>query len=141
MTPNWSDCGSVSYIPTIPLIPATVSRSISASRTNACSPSLPRRNASSSRVSAAALSDSNRVWLRRLIISCTLSDQRAPWLEVMLSPAQVVPFLQHADQRVRNLAVKYLSGANDPSPATADDIWRMIDKHGPGEYAFVSYDA
>ncbi len=53
----------------------------------------------------------------------------------MLMPAEVIPFLQHADQGVRELALRYLSGAHDPSPATADDIWAAIDRFGGGEYS------
>ena len=49
----------------------------------------------------------------------------------MLTPQQVIPFLDHDDPEVRQHAVLYLAGANDPSPATADDFWRAIDKLGP----------
>jgi hypothetical protein len=49
----------------------------------------------------------------------------------MLTPQQVIPFLQHDDEEVRQHAILYLAGAHDPSPATADDFWRAIDKLGP----------
>ena len=48
----------------------------------------------------------------------------------MLTPAQVVPFLQHDDEAVREHAADYLAKAHDPSPATADDLWRAIDRFG-----------
>ena len=48
----------------------------------------------------------------------------------MLTPDQVVPFLQHDDEAVRNHAADYLSKAHDPSPATADDFWLAIDRFG-----------
>src|SRR5262245_7236874 len=51
----------------------------------------------------------------------------------MLSPDQIIPFLQHSDPSVRELALRYLEGAHDPSPATADDIWRAIDRFGGSE--------
>ena len=49
----------------------------------------------------------------------------------MLTPQQVIPFLQHDDEEVRQHAALYLAGAHDPAPATADDLWRTIDKAGP----------
>ena len=48
----------------------------------------------------------------------------------MLLPHQVVPFLQHDDVYVRDHAADYLANAHDPSPATADDLWRTIDRFG-----------
>ena len=48
----------------------------------------------------------------------------------MLRPDQVIPFLEHEDPDVRLQAVLYLAGAHDPEPATADDVWRAIDKVG-----------
>ena len=51
----------------------------------------------------------------------------------MLTRQQVIPFLDHDDPEVRQHAVLYLAGANDPSPATADDLWRAIDKLGFGQ--------
>ena len=57
----------------------------------------------------------------------------------MLTPQQVIPFLQHDDEEVRQHAVLYLAGAHDPSPATADDVWRAIDKVGPDK-AFMLVD-
>ena len=49
----------------------------------------------------------------------------------MLRPEQVIPFLEHDDEEVRLHAVLFLAGAHDPSPATADDLWRAADKLGP----------
>ena len=48
----------------------------------------------------------------------------------MLTPQQVIPFLEHDDPDVRQHAVLYLAGADDPAPATAEDFWRAIDKLG-----------
>jgi HEAT repeat protein len=48
----------------------------------------------------------------------------------MLTPQQVIPFLRHDDEEVRQHATLYLAGAHDPSPATADDFWAAIDKVG-----------
>src|SRR5215210_3831736 len=48
----------------------------------------------------------------------------------MLLPPQVIPFLQHEDPAVRSHASDYLAKAHDPSPATADDLWRAIDRFG-----------
>lgn len=59
----------------------------------------------------------------------------------MLSPAQVLPFLQHDDASVRDLALAYFSTAHDPSPATADDVWRMLDTKGPGKDQTAPYSA
>jgi hypothetical protein len=47
----------------------------------------------------------------------------------MLLPAQVLPFVQHPDTRVRQHAVGYLGEANDRGPATQDDLWAAIDRH------------
>src|SRR5689334_10403347 len=77
-------------------------------------------------------------------LSCRLSDPRRGWLEYpashgrnrrpdMLLPSQVLPFLQHREKPVRDLALRYLSNAHDPSPATAEDLWKLIDKFGAGE--------
>lgn len=54
----------------------------------------------------------------------------------MLSASQIVVFLQHDDRAVRELALRYLAESNDPSPATADDLWRAMDHLGEraGEY-------
>src|SRR5258706_14388712 len=49
----------------------------------------------------------------------------------VLAAAQVIPFLTHADPWVRDHAARYLSEADDPSPATAEDFWRAIDALGP----------
>jgi hypothetical protein len=51
----------------------------------------------------------------------------------MLTAQQVIPFLEHEDADVRLHAVLYLAGAHDPSPATADDVWRAIDALGPSK--------
>ena len=48
----------------------------------------------------------------------------------MLTPQQVIPFLEHDDADVRLQAILYLAGAHDPAPATADDVWRAIDSLG-----------
>ena len=48
----------------------------------------------------------------------------------MLLPGQVIPFLQHEDADVRAHAADYLAKAHDPSPATAEDFWRSIDRFG-----------
>ena len=48
----------------------------------------------------------------------------------MLLPHQVVPFLEHDDEDVRAHAARYLAGAHDPSPATAEDFWKSIDRFG-----------
>jgi hypothetical protein len=47
----------------------------------------------------------------------------------MLSPAQVLPFLQDPDPKVRGLAAGYLGEAHDRGPATQDDLWAAIDRH------------
>src|SRR5262245_126677 len=49
----------------------------------------------------------------------------------MLNAAQIVPFLEHQTHDVRELALRYLAEAHDPSPATADDLWKAMDKLGP----------
>ena len=48
----------------------------------------------------------------------------------MLTPAQVVPFLTHADPLVRRHAVTYFRGANDAAPLTAADVWAAVDRLG-----------
>ena len=48
----------------------------------------------------------------------------------MLTPEQALPFLQHQDRAVRDHAVRYLVGTIDCGPATADDLWRCIDRYG-----------
>jgi hypothetical protein len=50
----------------------------------------------------------------------------------MLLPPKIIPFLQHDNMPVRTLATTYLSDAHDPTPATAEDLWKAIDRHGPG---------
>lgn len=52
----------------------------------------------------------------------------------MLVPSKVIPFLNHADEHVRSLAVRYLMDAHDPSPATADEVWAAIDRYGAGRF-------
>jgi SEC-C motif-containing protein len=47
----------------------------------------------------------------------------------MLLPPKVIPFLQHDRPEVRELALQYLTGAHDPNPATAEDLWAAIDRH------------
>jgi hypothetical protein len=57
----------------------------------------------------------------------------------LLTPAQVIPFLSHPDPWVRRQALDYLVPAHDPSPATADDLWRAMDAVPPTErHAFLS---
>lgn len=57
----------------------------------------------------------------------------------MLTPAEVIPFLLHEEGFVRRHAATYLTEANDPSPATAEDIWRGIDQYGMwGTSGFVA---
>ncbi len=51
----------------------------------------------------------------------------------MLTPPQVIPFLQHDDPDIREEALRYLCEAHDPSPATAEDSWRVIDRFGLAE--------
>lgn len=51
----------------------------------------------------------------------------------MLTPAQVIPFLSHADAEVRSLARRYLISANDPAPTTAEDFWAAADRAAPEE--------
>jgi len=48
----------------------------------------------------------------------------------MLSPAQVIPFLDHEDGWVREHAARYVAEAHDCSPCTADDFWRVWDRRG-----------
>src|SRR5687767_7077746 len=52
----------------------------------------------------------------------------------MLSPDQVLPFLLHEDEDVRNHAVDYLADGYDAVPAlvpvTADHIWASVDRFG-----------
>jgi hypothetical protein len=52
----------------------------------------------------------------------------------MLLPPKVIPFLQHDNPAVRELALHYLTEAHDPNPATAQDVWAAIDRHGPGDF-------
>lgn len=48
----------------------------------------------------------------------------------MLTPAQVVSFLSHDDPYVHRHALRYFAEISDPSPVTADDYWRAIDRVG-----------
>ncbi len=52
----------------------------------------------------------------------------------MLLPDQVLPKLLHADRYVRELAARYLGGAHDPGPATAEDVWKAVDQAGNGDW-------
>jgi len=45
----------------------------------------------------------------------------------MLLPDQVVPFLSHADELLRDRATLYFAQAHDPAPLTADRLWQAID--------------
>lgn len=47
----------------------------------------------------------------------------------MLSPAQVLPFVQHPDYEVRHLAVGYLGEGHDRGAATQDDLWAALDRY------------
>ncbi len=53
----------------------------------------------------------------------------------MLKPEQVLPFLIHDLECVREFARRFLADAHDPAPATADDFWRAIDHLGLDTYA------
>ena len=46
----------------------------------------------------------------------------------MLSPSHVLPFVTHAEEPVRDLALDYLTEAHDPAPVTADDLWRAMER-------------
>ena len=46
----------------------------------------------------------------------------------MLLPHQVIPFLAHADEILRDQALAYFRDAHDPAPLTADDVWAALDK-------------
>ena len=48
----------------------------------------------------------------------------------MLSPAQVVPFLTHADPLVRLHAVQYFRNCHDAAPLTGTAVWAAIDHLG-----------
>ena len=48
----------------------------------------------------------------------------------MLMPSQVIKFLDHEDLAVCEHAFRYLSHAHNPTPATQDDAWRLIDRKG-----------
>ncbi|HET6251386.1 MAG TPA: SEC-C metal-binding domain-containing protein [Tepidisphaeraceae bacterium] len=48
----------------------------------------------------------------------------------MLTPEQVVPFLQHDDRHIREQAVRYFQGTSDFGPLTADHYWACIDRLG-----------
>ena len=46
----------------------------------------------------------------------------------MLLPHQVIPFLSHPDEILREQAITYFRQAHDPAPLTADDVWAALDK-------------
>jgi len=46
----------------------------------------------------------------------------------MLLPNQVIPFLSHADELLRDWAALYFQSAHDPAPLTADGVWEAFDK-------------
>lgn len=48
----------------------------------------------------------------------------------MLTPQQVIPFLENEDWLVREHAIDYLAKAHDQGSATAEDIWRVWDRFG-----------
>ncbi|HVT87225.1 MAG TPA: SEC-C metal-binding domain-containing protein [Tepidisphaeraceae bacterium] len=58
----------------------------------------------------------------------------------MLTIAQILPHLQHQYEPVRLLALRYLADAHDPSPASAEHVWQLINRFGPGP-DFVHYKA
>jgi hypothetical protein len=45
----------------------------------------------------------------------------------MLLPDQVIPFLAHADELLRDRAILYFTQAHDVAPLTADAVWQAID--------------
>jgi hypothetical protein len=49
----------------------------------------------------------------------------------MLLPNQVIPFLSHADEFLRDQAIIYFQSAHDPAPLTADDVWNALDQLDP----------
>lgn len=51
----------------------------------------------------------------------------------MLTPSEVLPFLQHDDRLVRRRVVDYFKSANDFGPLTADHYWAVIDRFGECE--------
>ena len=51
----------------------------------------------------------------------------------MLTPSQLIPFLQHPDREVREEAISYFAEASDPAPATAGDLWESIERFGSEE--------
>ena len=53
----------------------------------------------------------------------------------MLTPAQVIPFLTHADPLVRRSARDYFRACGDSAPATADDVWAALDRYPAGDDA------
>ena len=59
----------------------------------------------------------------------------------MLYPAQVVPFLNHDDPLVRELALRYFDRCHDPGQLTADDFWAVIDARGesPETLSFATH--
>src|SRR5438445_8067473 len=46
----------------------------------------------------------------------------------MLLPEQVIPFLAHEDEILRDHAAYYFDRAHGPSPLTADTLWAAIDE-------------
>jgi hypothetical protein len=48
----------------------------------------------------------------------------------MLTPSEVIPFLQHDDPIVRKQAVRYFDKCHDLGPLTADHYWAIIDRFG-----------
>jgi hypothetical protein len=45
----------------------------------------------------------------------------------MLPPDQVIPFLSHADELLRDRATLYFTQAHDPAPLTAEGLWAAMD--------------
>src|SRR5438105_2143670 len=59
------------------------------------------------------------------------NGQRSTDILSMLLPAQVIPFLSHADEMLRDQAIQYFREAHDPAPLNADLVWEALDKIDP----------
>src|SRR5689334_17865318 len=51
----------------------------------------------------------------------------------MLTPEQVLPFLNHDERIVRGRALRYFKGGHDIGPLTAEHFWEVIDRFGVGK--------
>src|SRR5579863_2209905 len=153
----WSCSGSLSKSARMPRSPCGVSRRKSASSATVCSVRFPSRSACKSRSSAAWFPDSTSACINRSSIFKELSDLGSQWLEalrrvvgrlqywlfisgvVMLTPAQVIPFLKDERAWVRDHAMDYLRDSHDPAPATADDLWCALDANDDEDERFQFY--